>query len=716
MKRTINCEHLEHRTLFAAVFDVTNTNDSGAGSLRAAITAANSAAGADTITFSIGLGAKIINLQSGLPSITEALTIDGSTQEGYAGKPVIALASALSTSASCITVTSGSTTIQNLLIGNWGTAIELNGGSGNVVRGCYIGVNFDGVQSAGNTTGVFIRNVSTNNLIGGTSKASRNIIAGNGTEVSIQNAGTTGNLIRGNYIGIGADGLTPVGTNVGAGISIINANGNTIGGGVAGAGNVIAATGNAISVNDSNSTTIQQNIIGLDATGKIGLTNGNGIDLNGDNSTVGGTTSLQRNIIGNCNIGITVGGDSNVISGNFIGTDISGTQNKGNVFDGILIAGNNNTVGGVAKGAGNVIAFNVTGGGGSGVRVSLGTGNRILGNSIHSNNGLGINLGNDDVTLNDAGTTVGDSDTGANGLQNFPVISTALVGTTTLVSGVLDSAVSETFRIEFFANGALDPSGYGEGQTYLGATSVTTNASGHAKFTVANLQSMSGITSITATATDSSGNTSEFSKLKTLDFAALNGSTVLVSGTTANDAVALSVTAGKLNVKVNGKTKQFTNAGVSRVNITLGDGNDTLTVGSGIVGVFCESGLGNDTLSGGNGADTLTGGGGKDSILGGAGDDRISGLSSPDRLFGGEGSDRVYGGDGDDWLDGGGGVDRLFGEGNNDQLFGGSSNDKIYGGDGKDSLDGGKGADLLDGGASSDTASPDPSDIHVSIP
>src|SRR5205823_6292875 len=118
---------------------------------------------------------------------------------------------------------------------------------------------------------------------------------------------------------------------------------------------------------------------------------------------------------------------------------------------------------------------------------SAGSGNALLGNSIFSNDargngGLGIDLGDDGVTVNDAS----DADIGPNGLQNFPVLTGARYsdGITT-ISGVLTSAPSATFRIEFFLSDTndLNPSGYGEGQTFIGSTNVTTGASGGAQFT-----------------------------------------------------------------------------------------------------------------------------------------------------------------------------------------------------------------------------------------
>src|SRR5207244_4818019 len=120
---------------------------------------------------------------------------------------------------------------------------------------------------------------------------------------------------------------------------------------------------------------------------------------------------------------------------------------------------------------------------------------------------LGIDLGNDGVTLKD----LGDADTGANNLQNFPVITsvTNSSGMTT-IAGKLNSVASTTYRIEFFANDAIDPSGYGEGQTFIGFKNVTTDANGDASFSASFPQITPGLR-VTTTATDPNGNTSEFS-------------------------------------------------------------------------------------------------------------------------------------------------------------------------------------------------------------
>src|SRR5439155_9533578 len=128
-------------------------------------------------------------------------------------------------------------------------------------------------------------------------------------------------------------------------------------------------------------------------------------------------------------------------------------------------------------------------------------------NSIVSNTGIGIDLGNNGVTAND----VNDVDAGANNLQNFPVLTSVTTnGGSTFVGGTLNSGANTTFTLDLFASSSCDPSGFGEGQRFLGSASVTTSGN-NAAFSVAVGASSVG-ESISATATDPSGNTSEFSQ------------------------------------------------------------------------------------------------------------------------------------------------------------------------------------------------------------
>jgi hypothetical protein len=168
------------------------------------------------------------------------------------------------------------------------------------------------------------------------------------------------------------------------------------------------------------------------------------------------------------------------------------------------LGGSANTVGGTEPGAANTIAFNA----GDGVSVLSGARNLILSNSVFSNAGKGIDLGGDGITPNDPG----DADTGANNLQNFPVLSSARTSrSATIIKGTLNSAPNQVFAVQFFSN----PSGTDEGKTFIGQTVVTTNSSGSASFAFKPAQKVPRGQVITATATsDDTGDTSEFSEPK----------------------------------------------------------------------------------------------------------------------------------------------------------------------------------------------------------
>ncbi len=450
-------------------YSVTNTNDSGLGSLREAITLANLLPGADSITFNIGSGVQTISLNSALPTITGPLTIDGTTQGGYAGAPLIVLdGTSAGGNANGLVLGAGSSgsTIQGLAINNfkgYGIAVHSNN---NVVAGNYIGLAADGLTAAQNRLdGIYI--TGANNIIGGSTASARNVISSNGDD-GINIAGGNFNTIQGNLVGLAADGVT------------VRGNG-TVG---------IWITGGA-----SNSSILGNTI--------AGHTNYSGIEVNGTST---GT----------------------VIQGNYIGTNASGATTLANGIGITLWNGaTNTTIGGVNPGEGNTIAYNAT----AGIDIEGATtgDNSILGNSIYSNTGLGIDLGgfSNGVTANDTG----DADTGPNGLQNFPLLSSVVSsGTQITLTGTLNSLANTNYRIEFFASAGADPSGYGEGARYLGFADVLTDASGNASFSTTISALVSAGESISATATRTDGSyttffaTSEFSKSTTLNFApVLNG-------------------------------------------------------------------------------------------------------------------------------------------------------------------------------------------------
>lgn len=510
----------------AATFTVNSIADPGTGgcnaaecTLREAIAEANSNPNnADTVAFSIpGPGPHTIVPLTPLPNVTRSVTIDGTTEPGYAGTPLIELngtaAGAFADGLRLVGVgTNGNSTVKGLAINRFGgRGIDVPS-NGNLIQATFVGTNVTGTAPLGNGTGVEVGGAS--NTIGGTTAAARNVISGNrGEGLRISGSGATGNVVQGNYIGLDATGALPLGNGAGArGILINSAGANTIGGTAAGARNVVSANGLGIwIVQGTGGNRIEGNYIGTDASGTADLGNSQGIVIQASpNNVVGGTTAAARNIIsGNNGAGVQIqstGATGNLVQGNFIGTDASGSLPLGNSGDGVSFVDQGspsgppigNAVGGTAAGAGNTIAFN----GNRGVAVNAGRQNAILGNSIHSNTLLGIDLGSLGPTPNDPG----DGDSGPNDLQNFPAI-TQVTGSS--VSGTLNSRPNTTYRIEVFSSPACDPSGFGEGQRFLGATSVTTDASGNASFTFAATIGASDF--VTATATDPTNNTSEFS-------------------------------------------------------------------------------------------------------------------------------------------------------------------------------------------------------------
>ncbi|HEX7313869.1 MAG TPA: carboxypeptidase regulatory-like domain-containing protein [Pyrinomonadaceae bacterium] len=321
-----------------------------------------------------------------------------------------------------------------------------------------------------------------------------------------------------NSIGIGNNAVLLVeldGSSAGAGANGLEINGNTVNV----SGLVINRfVGHGILFNGNAEGRVTGCFIGTNATGTAALGNaGHGVAVIDSNSNaIGGPLSDESNIIaGNGGDGVHLGdaavfliGELTAIQGNRIGVGANGSAlpNAGN---GVYIFGNNNPVGGENAGEGNVIANN----GGDGVEINSGLNNPVRGNSIHANAGLGIELHQDGppdgtVTPNDAG----DGDTGANNLQNFPVIDSATsTSNGTNVAGTIDSSPASNFRIDFYSSPSCDPSGNGEGQTYLGSANVNTADDGHGTFNVGLLALTTIGHVVTATATGESPNTSEFS-------------------------------------------------------------------------------------------------------------------------------------------------------------------------------------------------------------
>jgi Domain of unknown function (DUF4347)/Bacterial pre-peptidase C-terminal domain len=509
---------------------VTTTDDSTTtykeGSLRQAILNANAFSGTDTISFNIvGTGVQAIAPVSTLPTITDSVIIDGTTQPGFSGTPLIELNGSNAGIANGLKITAGNSTVKGLIINRFNdNGIELNGGGGNIIQGNYIGTNANGTVDQGNTNaGVYISN-SPNNTIGGTTSAARNIISGNDRSgIYIQGSGATGTQIQGNYLGTNVTGNGSLG-NSSSGVEIENAPNNTIGGTIAGARNLISGNilaGVRISGTGATNNLVQGNYIGTDITGTLDIgSNFEGILIAyAPNNIIGGTTAEARNIIsGNNRYGVWINGNTSIgnqVIGNYIGTKIDGISSLGNSSHGVLVdfGATNNVIGGTLNGAGNAIAFN----GGDGVYVNDNASlrNRILANSIFSNADLGIDLFANGLTTNDSG----DGDTGANNLQNFPEFSTLTKSGSNLnITYKVPSTTTNSaypIRVEFFI---ADSSG--EGKTFLGFdTYDTANANANKTISFTPTGTVNIGDKIVATATDNNGNTSEFSIEQTVTLA-----------------------------------------------------------------------------------------------------------------------------------------------------------------------------------------------------
>ena len=241
-----------------------------------------------------------------------------------------------------------------------------------MVEGDDIGVDASGEDAVPNGyEGVFISEAS-DNTVGGTTAGAHNVISGNGTAtnarypgVELIGAGTSGNLIEGDFIGTDARGVVAI-ANASSGVAIEDgADDNTVGGTTSGAGNVISGNGTPDAL-------------------EAGYGFGSGVNLDGSDG----------------------GASGNVVEGDLIGTDATGTQPLGNLLDGVHLqdGASGNSIGGTAAGAGNVIAFND----GNGVTIGEdasddSTGDAVLGNAIYANAGIGIDLGDDGPTANGSG-------------------------------------------------------------------------------------------------------------------------------------------------------------------------------------------------------------------------------------------------------------------------------------------------------------------------
>jgi CSLREA domain-containing protein len=440
----------------------------------------------------------------------------------------------------------GSSAARNVISGSTFAGINARSGT---ISGNYIGTDVEGDDDLGNGFfGVWVLG-GTTTVIGGDTVGERNVITGNGTALQLDATAT----VQGNWIGPAADGVLDL--NETGDAVVVKDGAATI------TGNVIAGKDHypVSVVEDADGVTVRDNLLGLGPDGVTVAPNDTGVNIESPsvNTTVEGNT-----IAGGGGSGIETGADGTVIRGNRIGVDTTGavtaTSTNDHAVNIVTDAGESTTVGGTGAGQGNVLSGarstgvrmgagsatllgntidrnedhgiealstadmvvggtgagagnHITGNGHDGINVAPTAVVRARGNSIHANGpfdpDIGIDLGVDGPSGNDPG----DTDPGR---QNKPFLTGAETdGTTTAITGTLDTTPGKTIAIDVYSNTACDPSGEGEGEVFLGTFDVTAGT-GATPFSGSVGATPAG-RAITATATNDGTNqkaTSEFSQ------------------------------------------------------------------------------------------------------------------------------------------------------------------------------------------------------------
>ena len=363
---------------------VTTTADVGPGTLRAAMYYATDHAGT-TVRFNIPVsdpgysnGVFNIHLTGQLPTLAaDGMIIDGSTQPGFTGQPLIFVdASQIipeTFTSDTFLIYSASNRIKNLAFSgfNWnGVTLLYADATNNTIAGCWIGVDATGAQAAPNAfQGILVAGGASGNVFGGTNALARNVLSGN-TQYGlfITDSNTTGNVVLGNYLGTDATGSNAV-PNVKSGALIGGgAYGNVIGSTNPAGRNVLSGnTEYGVYLSDTTGNVILGNYLGVNAGGETALPNAlSGVALfGGAQNIIGGTAAGAGNVLsGNSNYGIDARGSAiaNWVQGNLIGLDAGGTNAVANLLGGVHLGSGlqSNTIGGTVAGARNVISGNDT--------------------------------------------------------------------------------------------------------------------------------------------------------------------------------------------------------------------------------------------------------------------------------------------------------------------------------------------------------------------
>ena len=395
-------------------FTVTTTADAGPGSLREAILAANAQAGLDSILFAIpGAGPHTISPLSPLPALTGPTVIDGTSQPGYAGTPLIEIeGSSAGGGAIGLPIQGGASSVRALAINRFTTGIDMTVAGGNAVMASRIGTNPAGTSALPNTTGIRADLSSPSSTIGGVLPGEGNLISGNTGVGLLLLSG--GHRVVGNRIGTDITGSIDLGNAIygidtGLGANVI---------GEVGAGNLISGNDSAGAIIRGSGNVVRANRIGTNAAGLAAITNGIGVGLfDADAAVIGGTAPGDGNQISGNGFGLglvfsTGATQPAVVQGNLFGTAPNGVDPVANINASIYGAGTARAVvGGILPGQANVIAF-----GNFGAWIEGSAAITVRGNSMFGVGFRLIDLGPDGVTLNNPL----DADVGPNQLPELP--------------------------------------------------------------------------------------------------------------------------------------------------------------------------------------------------------------------------------------------------------------------------------------------------------
>ncbi len=472
----------------AAQMVTSTADDSTAGTLRTAITAANGSSNPTTITFNIAGGCttpQVVELLSAMPDITSDVTIDGYTQPGsapnttapgYNGKICI-IFDGFTQSYGLHTTGSGRLTVRGIDFERFSAAaVHLSSSAGNVVTGNTFAQDPNYAASA---VGVLIDGTASASQVGNYAFGDRNVfnrMTDSGVKIVSNGAGQ--HSVVGNYFGFNPDGSI---------YSILSSQRNEYG----------------VYISASGSNLVSVNYIG----GSID----SAIYLAGAATTA---NTVSSNALGPAPDGSTFGNGQGGCNGPLCLVDLPSIDIVSGAHDNVI--GESGCVAGII--GANTIAGNH--GPGVGLESSAGTGNSVCGNNlIYGNNGyLAVDLGDDGPTTDD----VGDADTGPNKLQNYPILYEAqrIAPTVARISGVLETLApgpAQGYHLDVYWTDTCitgDAQGpRGELKQYVGFINLFTNGSVYADaFPSADMTAAAGLPVngfLTAVATDASGNTSE---------------------------------------------------------------------------------------------------------------------------------------------------------------------------------------------------------------